>query len=91
MDSIREKILEDQVDALAGQLSRLQEQMSAVVEIFRRSENAQLLTINSSEAAKLMIPTMAAVGASRHAVERNTQHRMVELDQLLAERRRSRT
>lgn len=89
MDSIRERILESQVDELAGEVTRLREQMSAVVEIFRRAENSRLLNVSMSELGKLMVPTMTAVSASRHAAERDTQHRDAELDRLVAERRRS--
>ncbi len=91
MDTIREKILESQVDDLAGQVNRLREQMSGVVDILSRFENAELLRVATPELAKLKVPTSAAAGAFAHADARNTRQRSserdAEIDRLIAERR----
>lgn len=91
MDNIREKILESQVDDLAGQVNRLREQMSGVVDILCRYENSELLKVTTPELAKLKVPTSAAAGAFTHAQARDTKRRSserdAEIDRLIAERR----
>lgn len=91
MENERAKILEDQLDAVAGKVKTLEEQVSAMVEVLSRRENEVLLHITSSQLAKLTFPTRPTTGAYRHSAERNKQVdaalREAEITRLITERR----
>jgi hypothetical protein len=92
MNDPRAKVLEEQLDTIAGKVKRLEEQITAVVDVLTRHDNSEALHVTLAELRRLKCPTSAAAGTYEHASERDTRVRNVvresEIDRLLAERRR---
>ena len=91
MKDARARILEQQLDAVAGKVKTMQEQMSVVVDVLSRRENEELLRMTSKEVSQLKFPTLATTASHRHASERDTQieaaTREAEITRLIDERR----